>query len=189
MMTVDESEEHDERTHIINMVKRSSNGISCAELLELNPTKSGHGYKKDNSLWAFFFPWFFEAYKPRYFVLIGNYLYRFSSEESESVKGVPIPIDGVAVKTLGNCSIEVSTIRKTYILKLASEDEAAQWVDAIKQRKLAAIKENMGHAYVDPSIQRINNISSKLFDKRLQYDRDFGGPRDKNPAESMHAPF
>lgn len=185
----DEREDRDERPLIINMGKRSSDGLSCAELRELNPSKEGHGYKKDNSLWAYFFPWFFDAYKPRYFVLIGNYLYRFSSEHSESVKGVPIPVDGVAVRTIGDCSFEVSTIRKLYIIKVASDEDAMQWVDAIKQRKLATIKENLGHAYVDPSIKRMNNISSKMFDKRLQTDRDLGGSKEKNPMDGMYGPY
>lgn len=186
----DEDEKHEEQHSLmINMNKSSTNGISCPELLELNPTKFGHAYKKNSSLLAYFFPCWFPPYKPRFLVLIGNFLYRYSSEHSDSVKGVPIPIDGVTVKSLGECSFEVATIRKTYTIKVSSADEVAQWVDAIRQRKLAAIKESMGHAHVDPSIKRINRVAAFLFDRRLQGDRDLAGSSVKNPMDGMHAPF
>lgn len=149
----------------------SSGSISCAMLMALHPAKSGPCEKKDNSWLAYLFWCFFSQWKERYLVLIGSYLYRFESELGETVKGCPIPIDSCFVNLLQDGFFEVVTLRKKYLVKVGSPGEAKDWVEALKDRKLQAIKENMGHAPLDPSIKRLNQQASVLFEKKLRKER------------------
>ena len=175
--TVDKFEDgEDDRVEdvplMVNMDKHNSNhNVSCAELLDLNPAKFGPGSKKNNSIWAYLFPCWVQQWKDRYFVLIGSYFFRFESEFGESVKGVPIPLDCITAKNMGNGLFEVSTLRKVYQIRVETEKEAAEWVRLITRRKQDAVRENMGHAPVDAGTKRINKIGAHLFDKRLEIDR------------------
>lgn len=172
---------------VLNLTNHTSNkNVTCAELLELNPAIHGAASKKNNSYLAYFFPWFFELWKERYFVLLGNYLFRFSSIHGESVKGVPIPLDCVTVKKLDDCCLEVSTLRKVYQIRMSSDDEAHQWVAAIKKRKLEAIRENMGHVSLSTEIKRTNKIGAYLFNKRLEIDRLVARSSASSPLDPMN---
>ena len=155
--------------------------ISCEELLALNPTKSGYCQKKNNSALAYFFPCLFPKWKSRYFVLVGNYLFRFSSERGETLKGVPIPLDSVTVTSLGDDCFQVSTIRKVYTMKVESQVEVVSWINAINTRKHQAIRESMGHAATSIEVKRANKVGIFLFNERLQGDRDIAAENARTP--------
>lgn len=172
---------------VLNMDKHNSNkNVTCQELLDLSPVKNGWGSKKNNSIWAYLFPCLVEQWRERYFVLIGSYLFRFASEQGDKVKGVPIPLDCVTVKMLGDSSFEVATLRKTYSIRVRNDREANEWVNAIKKRKLEAIRENMGHAPVESGVKRINKIGKYLFDRRLEIDRLVARNSAKNPLDPVN---
>lgn len=161
-------------TPFIFKMPSSSNSIPCAQdLIAMKPQKHGYCYKENRSIWASLCCCCTEKWKKRYFVLIGNYLIRFKSEYGEQPKGVPIPIDSATVSLREPGCFEVSTIRKTYQLRVDSQAEAIEWVKQINTRKVAAIKENMGHATMSKEVSNVNRAAHKLFDERLREDRNF----------------
>lgn len=145
--------------------------LSCEQLLSLGPNKAGYCLKRNNSLLAYWFPWFFARWKNRFLVLLGNYLYRFESNVGEHVKGVPIPLDTLSISKLEGSELEFITIRKIYVLRFGSELEASEWMEAIRLRKLQAVKESLGHAKVKLEIKRIDALSERIFSKRLKIDK------------------
>jgi hypothetical protein len=70
---------------------KNDNKPSAPELMN-EAVKYGYLQKRNNSIWAYYFSCFFPKWKSRYFILVGNYLFRYSSEHGESPKGVPIPL-------------------------------------------------------------------------------------------------
>ena len=83
----DDSESSDTAPFLFKMPRSSQEMPSAQDLLELKPAKAGYCEKKNNSIFIQCFPCCFKLWKPRYFVLIGNFLYRYSSETGESPKG------------------------------------------------------------------------------------------------------
>ena len=172
-----------------NFIIKSDNNLSCAELLSLKPDRHGVLYKYNSSVWSvllYFFPWLYEKWKKRYFILIGNYLYKFKHDNDDKIRGSPIPLDAVmdlkiitdmgkydtSNNTSDNNYFEIITLKKTYILKSNDHDEMMRWINAIKRRKLQSIKEIMGHSPINMEIKRVNDIGMQLVMKRLNYDRN-----------------
>lgn len=174
-----------------NFIIKSDNNLTCAELLSLNPDRHGVLYKHNKSMWSFllfFLPWLYEKWKKRYFILIGNYLYKFKHDNDEMIRGSPIPLDAVMdLKIITDMSkydlsnrtgddinyyFEIITLKKTYILKCDNHDEMMRWINAIKRRKLQSIKESMGHSPINVEIKRVNDIGLKLVMKRLNNNRN-----------------
>mmetsp|Transcript_2215 Transcript_2215/g.4702 ORF Transcript_2215/g.4702 Transcript_2215/m.4702 type:complete len:202 (+) Transcript_2215:24-629(+) len=182
----DNHEEREEETPLVLRMDRGnpSRSISCEELLAAGPAKAGYCMKKDNSFWSYLFPCLFSQWKSRFFVVVGNFLFRFSSETGSACKGVPIPVDSASFRTLPEGVFEVSTIRKVYLIKCESEAEAAQWVAALRIRQRQSTKEMMGHAPLSPEARRANQVGTYLFEKRLRSDRKVGvGAEVTNPLD------
>jgi hypothetical protein len=142
----EESDSSDSVPFLLN-VNRNKDGVrslSCAELLNLNPLKSGYCEKKSSSVYAYFFPCWFPLWKTRFLVLIGSFLYRFGSIDSDNIKGVPIPLCSANVEFVGDCTFRISLIRKEYIFKVHSDQEAQQWGRSNQQSKIACYKGNDG---------------------------------------------
>lgn len=110
------------------------NNLSCLELHELKPCIVGYLHKYSPSIWSYLFPCIFNSWKKRYFIVIGNYIYRFVTDHDDMIKGIPIPIDSININlnicqenknknNSYNCYIEISTIRKMYKLKAENIDE------------------------------------------------------------------
>ena len=104
-------------------------------------------------------------WKRRYFIALGEYLYRFKDEDGASPKGTPIPVATADVRIISsesdiddysfvfdllpedcNAVFEVSSIGKTQYFAVASKEEASIWVNSIRQMKQDAITRNMGHS-------------------------------------------
>ena len=84
-----QSQDNDGKSLIVNIHKSD---ISAQYLLSLDPERSGWLFKKNNSILRSILPCVFKKWQHRFFILIGSYLFRFSSEDSEKPKGVPIPL-------------------------------------------------------------------------------------------------
>ena len=97
--------------------------LSAQDLLSRNPIKFGFLDKYSNSFLAWLLPFFFPRWRRRFFILVGNYLFRFSSESGDKPKGVPIPLDVVTVVRSEDdeSCFELTTIRKTYLIRAESE--------------------------------------------------------------------
>jgi tRNA A37 threonylcarbamoyladenosine dehydratase len=76
---------------------------------------------------------------------------------------------------------ELSTLRKTYLIKTDSESICMQWIAAIKARQYEAIRESMGHAKVDKRIQEINDKAQVAFNQRVIEDNSMRLLEESNP--------
>ncbi len=152
---------------MMDMSLRSGSKNSAGRLLALNPSKYGYADKQDNSWKPVLFPCWYPKFKRRFFILIGNFLYRFVSDEGESPKGIPIPLDSMLyIKSLEDTMICITLIRKSYTLRFSNPNERNEWLQAIKDRKALAIREEMGHVKLDPEIRQLNQKASKMLDDR-----------------------
>jgi len=163
---------------------------SPEELVEQHPgCKHGFLSKRNTSMAAQLMPCCSRKWKTRYFCLVGGYLYRFSSFPEGAIKGVPIPLEACLIRLLeegdidlepgevhGAC-FELSMIRKQYIFKASSTSEAAEWVAALRARKMQSIKESLGHAPVSPAVRALNAKSAQKFKQRIDQDRTEGDER------------
>lgn len=161
------------------------NCLTVRKLNESNPEKVGFLRKKNRSFLAAIFPCIFHKWKLRYFVLIGNYLFRYSSPNADYPKGVPIPLDAVRIQIIDSCCIELSMIRKSYIFKASDENEANDWLKALTKRKLSAVKESMGHAPIAAAVVEINASASRIFQKKIQ-DESTTQSTTSNPMHSLY---
>lgn len=154
----------------ISMTNRNVLSPSAEDLMS-EAVKFGYCEKRNNSFMAYIFPCFFPRWKKRFFILVGNYLFRFSSEQGTAPKGVPIPLDSVTCRLAEeeNC-FEVAMIRKVYTIKVASGEECRSWIKAINDRKGAAIRENLGHAPSNSNVKAFNRAGAALFDSTLRKD-------------------
>lgn len=167
-----ENYDNEESDKLISISMRKKNPLSpSAEELVKEAVKFGYCQKRDNSMLAYFFPCFFSRWKTRFFVLVGNYLFRYSSEHGESPKGAPIPIDSVTCRVTNeeNC-FEVSMIRKVYTIKTSTAEDCRSWVKAINDRKVNTIRENLGHSTSNEAIKSFNRAGASLFNSTLQKD-------------------
>ena len=171
MELVEINDNKNDGTFTMNMSKYTGNGLPSAQsLLSLNPTHSGYLEKKNSSIWSYYLPCFFKQWKQRYFVIIGNYLFRFDSENGEKPKGIPIPLDSskISILNIEEFTFEVWMIRKLYTFKASSKDECRKWVRLLNDRKAEAIRENLGHAPLSKSIKLTNKVATNLVKSKLE---------------------
>eukprot|EP01041_Mallomonas_annulata_P009848 gene9848-20485_t len=163
----------EEKQSLILNMNNNNNQPTASHLLSLDPVKAGWLEKKNESCLSWMCPYCIKPWKRRYFILIGNFLFRYSSTESDNPKGVPIPVDSVTVSLcLDDLCFEISTLRKSYILRATSADECKSWMNEIRKRKQLSIKEGLGHLPTNSNIEFVNRIGMKLFDDRLRRDQD-----------------
>ena len=176
---------------IMNMSSnRQDKTPSAPQLIALDPAKSGWLDKKNNSILSHICCCFVKEYKSRFVIVIGNYLFRFSSPESNFPKGVPIPLDSVniSVSSENDHVFELSSVRKSYIFRASSAEERDNWVNIIKSRKLQAIKEGLGHVPLRSNIELVNRAGDALFEERLRKDCDTDSSSNINPLYGVGAP-
>ena len=159
-------------TFTMNMNKYTGNGLPSAQsLLSLNPTPhSGYLEKKNSSIWSYYLPCIFKQWKQRYFIIIGNFLFRFDSENGEKPKGIPIPLDSskISILNIEEFTFEVWMIRKLYTFKASSKEECRKWVKLLNDRKAEAIRENLGHAPLSKSVKLTNKAATTLIKSKLE---------------------
>ena len=159
----------------------SHNPISCAYLLSLNPSKTGYCLKKNSSWWSFLFPWVFSQWNSRFVVLVGDYLFRFTSEKGEKPKGIPIPLDDISIKHIDEKTFVATTLRKNYLFQADCAEETRAWISAIQHQKSLIIKQHMGHAPVDPEIRKLNKACDKLYSTKISIDEQLESKEIVNP--------
>ncbi len=179
--SADSSENNSEDSPFIFKVPKDHNMPTAQELLALHPAKSGFCLKENNSIWASICCCYAPKLKSRFFILVGNFLFRFKDEHGEKPKGVPIPLDSASVRAIDGETFEVSTIRKVYTIRTEATNEAFAWVKAISERKAQAIKERMGHATTSKEVNQVNRRAHLMFEKRVQQDKEDGNAVVSNP--------
>mmetsp|Transcript_35316 Transcript_35316/g.35970 ORF Transcript_35316/g.35970 Transcript_35316/m.35970 type:complete len:193 (+) Transcript_35316:149-727(+) len=156
---------------MINMSNRNSKP-TAAHLESLNPIKCGWLSKKNNSCLASVCPCFVNKWKKRYFILIGNFLFRYSSPDSDTPKGAPIPIDSATISEgTDETLFEIYTLRKLYTVRASSAQERKSWINCIRARRQIAIKEELGHAKVDSGIEFVNRVGSSMVNERINREK------------------
>lgn len=181
--------EDEQSPFMMNMTPRNSALPSAQELLEIGAVKHGYADKVDTSWRARWLPCMYPQFKKRYFILIGSFLFRYSTDNGDSPKGVPLPMDAITVRIIDSVTFEVSTLRKDYHIRTANAAECAEWVKAIKARKASAIRENMGHVEISPQVASVNRKASKLFQTRIENDRRRGPSGPPTGIESIMNPL
>jgi hypothetical protein len=175
--------------------------MNVADLVALGG-KGGYLEKKNNSLLVYYMPACCgPKWKLRYFVLLGDFLYRFSDEGAPRPKGVPIPISAVSVQRLAHDAnlehvdedgyspepfcFEIRALLKTYILKAANAAECAEWVKAIQARKLSSIREGLGHAPLHARVKALNVAAAALYDARIEREIQLGAESRRQAASAL----
>lgn len=156
-------------------------GISFEDVMALEPFKVGYGMKRNNSWASFFMPCFFSRWKRRCFVLVGSFLFRFDSDHGDKLKGVPIPIDVATISLGEDGEFIVGLIRKKYHIKVESAAEAQAWIQALRERKHLAIKENMGHSPLTPGVKSLNKKAMIAFNRKLKWEEKEASDHISNP--------
>jgi len=132
-------------------------------------TKCGYLYKRHDTILSYFFPFIFSPWRKRYFRLIGQFLYRYTDELSDGIKGIPIPLDSATIIEKEEHSIfSISMIRKKYIIRAENDDECNSWVSELKINREMVIKESLGHKKVDEKYKEINKKGHKIFFEKLR---------------------
>lgn len=122
---------------------------------------------------------------PRYLILLGGYLYRYTDENSLSPKGTPIALEELAGATWidiggdiegleyalqsvpfgckGAFSVESSLLGKTQYYAVSTAEDAQLWVNALLEAKQESITRSMGHSKVPvpQSWQYFDKIAKK----------------------------
>ena len=172
--------------------ERSSSRPSAHALLNSEPLHSGYLRKRSRHiLWHMLLPRCCkDTWKSRFFVLTGTYLFRYSSENGSSPKGVPLPMDACSFRSATSeeedeaaavgqvprgVGFVVSTVRKEYHLRADTAAERDQWLRVFQATKQRAIKERLGHATANPKHAVANKAGAALFAKRVEDDAKDGG--------------
>lgn len=153
--------------------------ISFEDVAQITGSRTGICEKKSNRLLSKLLPCFYSRWQKRYLVLLGNYLYRFETDRSEKTKGLPISIDDTNIDfykdeytgSVDKSILCIRTIRKEYIFRFDSTEDASSWQQALINRQHYIIKEKLGHAKVDPEVAKFNKISESLFRQAVEHDK------------------
>jgi len=174
--------------------ERANLGIHC-----------GYMMKRSSSLWLWLCPslpdWlptfaidYFDLHewKQRYFVLLGQYIYRFTDDQADHQKGCPIPIQATTPSLMryvsssdnsgssgssGNSTlpesaepycIYLSALRKTVTVKCSNDAECKDWIRAILNQKSLGIRQQLGHvAAPDKRIRELDQLAQEMYDSSV----------------------
>ena len=169
--------------------------VGVEDLLELS-YKSGHLMKRSTSVWVSILPvWLssclgLETWKKRYFVVVGGYLYKFSDDLAEKIKGTPVPLESCTIRELRYDEqkpelheendaygplpycFELAMLRKKVMLQAQDARESRSWCTALKNRRSLAIRENLGHSPLDPRVKALNAKAKNMCDYKLQREAE-----------------
>lgn len=109
-------------------------------------------------------------WQPRFFVIVGRFLYRFASPESDCPKGAPLALEGMDVRALEDEALPyaflISTLSKAVVVAANTADARAAWIHELRKAKQRAIKEGLGHAVEKKEHVALNKIGSKLLQRK-----------------------
>ena len=118
------------------------------------------------------------AWKPRYLILLGSYLYKFKKGGgdwmSQPPNGSPVPLDEIHVHLVDSSSTSssdddaivalmkssgldasgasvfcISTLRKKYYYACAIREESLEWINTLREARQESMTRTMGHATKD----------------------------------------
>ena len=98
-----------------------SRPLSVDFIKTTSPQKQSYCEKEDNSLLSYWLPWLFPRWKTRYLIVCGNYLFRYAGEDSDSPKGVPIPLDVSQISYTQGNELTLTNLWKDYKFKFADD--------------------------------------------------------------------
>ena len=171
--------------------KEGSLYLSASKCFRHQPIWYGYLYKKKESLWNTIFQCCCKArWKRRYFVLIGDYLIRYETEDGLQIKGMPINIQSAEFRKCTREESEergreycfiVSTIRKEFILSCENDITRTTWLNHLRARKQEIIKESLGHRKANPAHVEVNKIITKKYENlwNMKFS-SFGSERREN---------
>jgi hypothetical protein len=159
---------------------RNGAGLSATAMMKASPSQSGIAIKLHVPLLFSILPTFIQriissiglfrciapAWKERFLIQIGGFLYKFGHDAAKTPKGTPFAIDSVDVHLVerdgesydgSEFAIQnlppsyqgvfvVSTLRKKHIYAVQTRDEALMWIHTLRQGRQEAITRSMGHA-------------------------------------------
>ena len=117
----------------------------------------------------------FSTWKPRYFVIRGHFLFRYSHPNDSQHKGAPIDLTEVTVDVTdpANHAIRLSTLSKDWIVAADDDAEMSSWIAGIKRAQQIAVKASLGHTVESPTSQSYNAIGrSAVTQRQRRYERD-----------------
>ena len=172
-------EEEDDEVHegsslVFNMEKKDS--LAAYELCVRPGAKSGFAKKRAARCCKGLLDCC-PIWNKRFFVLYGDFLYRYASNRSKKPKGVPLMVSSITLdlptmvdKQEGHF-LEVSDFRKEVLLKFATRKELVDWSQALAQAKTRAIRQRKGHVAVDRFMQAANAAGNRLYEQHIQRER------------------
>lgn len=161
---------------------RSGAGLSAPVMMRGSPSQSGTALKLHIPLLFSVLPTFLQslvssigllrcfapAWKERFLIQIGSFLYKFSHEKATTPKGSPFAIDSVDVQLIDLAVKDgdydgaefairklpsgfkgvfvVSSWRKKHYYAVPTREEASVWVNSLREGRQEAIARSMGHA-------------------------------------------
>jgi hypothetical protein len=153
---------------------RSGAGLSAKSMMDASPQQHGVVLKLHAPILFSILPDFLKklilsfsflsflapAWKQRYLILCGSYLYKFNNQSSPVPKGSPFQLKSLDVDITtrqefpelaqlppGYSSVFcISTLRRKHYYAVADNDEALTWVRSLQEARQEAITRNMGHA-------------------------------------------
>ena len=180
----DNENEDDDSAGLIDFSDRSSGKLTADFLLTSDPEHHGYLWKRSRKPLTHLFGsrCCADEWKERLFVLSGAYLFRYASDASERPKGVPLPIESIscrcatmeeeeeAPENFRGVGLVISTVRKEYFLRAEDQQSRDQWLRILNNARQRVIRENLGHATVNPKHRSINAVGARLFGKRVKED-------------------
>jgi len=143
-----------------------NDSISAAQACRAASSYHGQLYRKRERCLGCCKP----QWKSRLFVIVGRFLYRFTSFESARPKGTPLALEGMEVQAVDDeiypFAFVVSTLSKAMVLAAETTEARAAWLDELRSAKQRAIKEGLGHAVEKKEHVAFNNIGSKLMQRK-----------------------
>lgn len=163
---------------------RYAAGLRVPNMLQASPQQTGEVYKLHIPLvfsvlpkwmqkWMLRFQFFamlglLPSWQPRFLILLGRFLYKFSSRSNPHAppKGRPLPVESADFHSIAEADftfdvnsvslenrppgfrhvIVCSTLRKTHYYAVATLEDARAWIQSLQQAREEAIKRSMGHA-------------------------------------------
>jgi len=141
--------------------------------------------------------WLVPKWRIRYMVLLGNYLYRFKSDNSTSPKGSPIlvqhtkarvvnindgddaedqdagvrhALEGMPVGSQGVFAVHVQGSGKTQYYGVTTVEDARAWVNSLRQSKQESIVQSLGHSKLPPNKQweYYNSLGDRFLERKAR---------------------
>eukprot|EP00543_Licmophora_paradoxa_P004049 CAMPEP_0202450180 /NCGR_PEP_ID=MMETSP1360-20130828/8810_1 /ASSEMBLY_ACC=CAM_ASM_000848 /TAXON_ID=515479 /ORGANISM="Licmophora paradoxa, Strain CCMP2313" /LENGTH=235 /DNA_ID=CAMNT_0049068335 /DNA_START=1 /DNA_END=708 /DNA_ORIENTATION=+ len=175
-------------------------GLSAESLLKASPPQYGTTLKLNVPIMFTIAPEFVQRaivswsclsclapqWKKRLLIQLGDFLYRYQSDQSKTPKGRPQQVDTVDVFLTDSLEPDlylvtpdptypfifcVSTLQKKQYYAVSSRQEALMWVNALREARQEAITRSLGHANHVPYPQTWKNFDALGHDLARTKDR------------------